>query len=80
MQHAAVLHAGACADTDAVHVTANHGQRPDRAVSTDFDIAKDNGRMIDKARSPSVGVWFWNVRIATIGSFFGADSCGPRRL
>ncbi len=55
VQHAAVLHAGACADTDAVHVTANHGQRPDRAVSTDFDIAKDNGRMIDK--SPVAKRW-----------------------
>ncbi len=43
VQHAAVLHAGAGADADAVHVAAYHGQRPDGAVGADFDVT-DNHR------------------------------------
>ena len=48
VQHAGVLHAGACADADAVHVTADHRQRPDRAVLADFHIAQDHRRTVDK--------------------------------
>ncbi len=48
VQHAAVLHAGARADADAVHVATDDGQRPDRTVDADFDIADHNRRMVDK--------------------------------
>lgn len=48
MQHAAVLHTGARPNADTVHVAADHGQGPDRAVVTYFDIAEHDGRMIDK--------------------------------
>lgn len=49
VQHAAVLHAGACANADAVHVAADHRQRPDRAVFTDFHITQDHRRTVDKS-------------------------------
>lgn len=48
VQHAAVLHAGARADADAVHVAAHHGQRPDRAVLADLDVADDHRRAVDE--------------------------------
>ncbi len=48
VQHAAVLHAGARTDADAVHVTADHGHWPDRAVLAQFDIANDHGRSVDE--------------------------------
>ena len=48
VQHAAVLHAGARADTDAVHVAADNCQRPDRAVGTDFHISDHNRRMVNE--------------------------------
>ena len=48
VQYAAILHAGTRADADAVHVAANHRQRPDRAVGANFDIAKHDRRIIDK--------------------------------
>ena len=48
VQNTAVLHAGARADADAVHVAANHRQRPDRAVGADFDIAEHDRRIVDK--------------------------------
>ncbi len=48
VQHAAVLHAGARADADAVHVAADHRQRPDRAVLADLDVAEDHRRTVDK--------------------------------
>jgi hypothetical protein len=48
VQHAAVLHAGARADADAVHVAADHGQWPDRAVFADLDVADDHRRTVDE--------------------------------
>ncbi len=48
VQHAAILHAGACADTNAVHVAAHHGQRPDRAVFANLHIAQHYRRTVDK--------------------------------
>ncbi|MNF02184.1 hypothetical protein D3C80_2012970 [compost metagenome] len=48
VQHAAILHAGALANPDTVHVTANHGQRPDRAVRAYFDVADHHRRAVDK--------------------------------
>ena len=53
VQHAAVLHAGTRADTDAVHVAAYHGQRPDRAVFTDFHIAQHHRRPVDEGPGPN---------------------------
>ncbi len=49
VQHAAVLHAGARANADAVHVAADHRQRPDRAVLADFHIAQDHRRSVDES-------------------------------
>ena len=49
VQHTAVLHAGARADADAVHVATNHRQRPDRAVFADFDVADHHRRTVDKS-------------------------------
>jgi len=48
VQHAAVLHAGTRADTDPVHVAAYYGQRPDRAVLADLDVADDHRRTVDE--------------------------------
>lgn len=48
VQHAAVLHAGARANADAVHVAADHRQRPDRAVFADLHVAQDHRRTVDK--------------------------------
>ncbi len=48
VQHAAILHAGARADADAVHVAAHHRQWPDRAVVTDLDVADDHRRTVDE--------------------------------
>ena len=48
VQHAAVLHAGALADADAVHVAADHGQWPDRAVAADLDVADHHRRVVDE--------------------------------
>jgi len=48
VQHAAVLDARACADADAVHVAADHRQRPDRAVGADLDIADDHRGVVDE--------------------------------
>jgi hypothetical protein len=48
VQHAAVLHAGARADADAVHVAAHHGQWPDRAVFADLDVADHHRRTVDE--------------------------------
>src|SRR5471032_265281 len=62
VQHAAVLHAGARTDADAVHVAANHRQRPNRAVGADFDIADHHRRNIDK--SPGAHGW----RVVLIGA------------
>ncbi len=48
VQHAGVLHAGACADADAVHVAAYHCHRPDRAVFTDLHVAQHHCRAVDE--------------------------------
>ena len=48
MQHAAVLHAGARANADAVHITADNRQRPHRAVGADHDIANYHRRAVNK--------------------------------
>ncbi|MNE61397.1 hypothetical protein D3C80_1566080 [compost metagenome] len=55
VQHAAVLHAGACADADAVHVAADGHQRPDRAVVTQLDVADDHGGGVDE--DPFAELW-----------------------
>ena len=49
VQHAAVLHAGTGADADAVHVAADHGQGPYRAVFTDFHVAQYYRRTVDES-------------------------------
>ena len=48
VQHAAVLHAGARADADAVHVAADHRQRPYRAVGPQLYVADDYGALVDE--------------------------------
>ncbi|MNN64768.1 hypothetical protein D3C81_1802260 [compost metagenome] len=48
VQHAAILHAGAGTDTDAVHVAANNRQRPYRTVGTDLDVADHHRRTVDE--------------------------------
>lgn len=53
VQHAAVLHAGARADADAVHVAAYHGQRPDRTVFTDFHVPQHHRRPVDEGPGPN---------------------------
>ena len=55
VQHAAVLHAGARADTDAVHVAANYGQWPDGAVGADLDIADHHGRTVNEGAFAQCG-------------------------
>lgn len=52
MQHAAVLHAGARTNPDAVHVAAHHGQWPDRAVFADFNVAQHHRRTVDECPGP----------------------------
>lgn len=49
VQDAAILHAGARAYTDAVHVAADHRQRPHRAVCADLDVPQDHRRTVDKS-------------------------------
>lgn len=53
VQHAAVLHAGARADADAVHVAAHHGQRPDRAVFANLHVAQHHRRTVDEGPGPN---------------------------
>lgn len=53
VQHAAVLHAGARANADAVHVAAHHGQRPDRTVFTDLHVAQHHRRTVDEGPGPN---------------------------
>ncbi len=48
VQHAAILHAGARTDADAVHVATDHRQRPHRAVFAQLDIADDHSAGIDE--------------------------------
>ena len=55
VQHAAVLHAGARTDADAVHVATDHGQRPDGAVCADFDVADHHRRAVDKCAFAQAG-------------------------
>lgn len=62
VQHAAVLDAAALADADAVHVAADHHQRPDRAVGADLDVADEHGRGIDE--DPLAEQW----RFALVGT------------
>ena len=49
VQYAAVLDIGVIADADPVDVAANYGQRPDRAVFAHFDVADNDGRLVDIA-------------------------------
>ncbi len=53
VQHAAVLHAGARANADAVHVAAHHGQRPYRTVCTDLHVAQHHRRTVDEGPGPN---------------------------
>src|SRR5690554_4028221 len=46
MQHRAILNAAAVADADFVHVTADDGHGPDRAVVAHLDITDDHGAMV----------------------------------
>lgn len=48
VQHATVLHAGAGADADAVHIAAYYSQRPDRAVFANLHIAQHHRRAVDE--------------------------------
>src|SRR5690606_28885312 len=48
VQHPAVLDAAARADADAVHVAADHGEWPDRAVFADLDVADQHGAGVDE--------------------------------
>ncbi len=48
VQDAGVLHAGTCADADAVHVAAYYSQWPDRAVFADLHIAQHHRRAVDE--------------------------------
>ncbi|MNO99232.1 hypothetical protein D3C76_909980 [compost metagenome] len=49
VQYAAILHAGARTDADAVHVAADHRKGPNGAVFTDLDIADHHRRAVDKS-------------------------------
>ncbi len=53
VQYAAVLHAGARANADAVHVAAHHGQRPDRTVFADLHVAQHHRRSVDEGPGPN---------------------------
>lgn len=53
VQHTGVLHAGPCTDADAVHVAANHRQRPYRAVFTDFHVTQNHCRTVDEGPWPN---------------------------
>lgn len=57
VQHAAILHAGARTDTDAVHVAAYYCQWPDRAVFADLHVAQHHRRTVDECLGPH----FWSV-------------------
>jgi len=48
VQHATVLHAGAVADPDPVHVAAHHGHRPHRGVLAEHHVAEYHGRGVDE--------------------------------
>ena len=67
VQNAAVLHAGARANADAVHVAADYRQRPHRAVFTDFHIAQHHRRTVDE------GPWC-NFRSVLLEASDGHDS------
>lgn len=67
VQHAAILHAGARADADTVHVAADHGQRPHRAVLADFHVAQHHRRTVDE------GPWC-NFRSVLLEASDGHDS------
>ena len=67
VQHAAILHAGARADADSVHVAADHGQRPHRAVLADFHVAQHHRRTVEK------GPWC-NFRSVLLEASDGHDS------
>jgi len=77
VQHAAVLDARARTDADAVHVAADHRERPHRAVGADFHIADDHGGVVDEhalaqCRSAVLVAAYRHVR-----NLFG---CGKGRL
>ncbi len=46
VQHAGVLHAGARADADAVHVAPDHRHGPHRAVLTDLHVPQHHRRAV----------------------------------
>jgi len=48
MDHAAILHVGARADNDAVHIGADHAIVPDTCICADLDIADDPAPRRDK--------------------------------
>ncbi len=55
VQHAGVLHTGARADTDAVHVATHYHQWPDRTVFADLDIAQYHRRAVDEGPRSELG-------------------------
>lgn len=67
VQHAGVLHAGARTDTYAVHVAADHRQRPHRAVLADLHVAQHHCRTVDE------GTWS-NFRSVLLEASDGHDS------
>jgi len=56
VQHSAVLDAGARAYANAMHVASHNGARPDGYVVGKFDIADDNGSIINKYTFAQLGL------------------------
>ncbi len=52
---AIVLNAGACTDTDMMHVATDDGLWPNRAVVTDGDIADDNCATVNEHTFTQLG-------------------------
>src|SRR5690348_8980459 len=50
VQNRTVLDIAARADTDPVHVAANHRPRPHAGMFADGDVADDDGRRVDVSR------------------------------
>ncbi len=55
VEHTAVLDVSARADTDVVHVAANHRARPDAGVRADDHVADDDGGGVNIGRCGDFG-------------------------
>jgi hypothetical protein len=62
VEDAAVLHIGAGADADGIHVAAQDGVHPDRRTLAEDHVAKDLRRDVDVATGSDLG------RVPPIGS------------